>query len=149
MIYYKKPMKPEILNLNLRSALLYVPDEGLEPFKYNEGEKGFLREKLFCFELDENEYLSIEPDKDRLLGRLVFGGQAAGTVQDEGKTLELPEGNYLFAQMRQLLNREEIGALAVEIQQEALWQRLRPGKLLYLRYLFEDNSPVTQLFRPV
>jgi hypothetical protein len=77
-------------------------------------------------------------------------------VPDEGsrdnaekETLcELPRGDYLFAQIRQVLNREEIVSMAVEIQKEGLWQRLKPGKRLYLRFLVEDGSFVTQLFRP-
>jgi len=136
-------MELEILRLNLLSPLHYVPLENPDPFAYREGSG----EMLFCFDLDEDERRSFEPDRTKLLKKLIFGGKSAGETAGE-MLLELPEGNYLFAQKREILSREDIIALAVEIQQEGLWQRLLPGKRLYLRYLFEDNKPVTQLFRP-
>ena len=102
---------------------------------------------LFCFALEEKQRLSFEADGKELLKELIFGGKAAsGPV--EGMFWELPGGNYLFAQKREILDRQGIIALAIEIQQEGLWQRLQPGDRLYLRYLYEDNCGVTQLFRP-
>jgi hypothetical protein len=120
----------EIQTLTLLFPIYYTSAEG-EPFNYKEGDG----EKLYCFQLNENEYNNFEPDKETLLGSLVFS-QA------------LPEGNYLFAQKREILSRDEIIEMAVEIQAEGLWQRLKPGKTLYLRYLFEDSKAVTQLYRP-
>jgi len=120
----------EIQTLTLLSPLYYTSTEG-DPFNYREGDG----EKLYCFRLDENEYSCFEPNKETLLGRLVFNQV-------------LPEGNYLFAQKRAILSRDEIIDMAAEIQAEGLWQRLKPGKTLYLRYLFEDSKAVTQLFRP-
>jgi hypothetical protein len=120
----------EIQTRTLLAPLCFSPAEG-DPFNYREGDG----EKLYCFQLNENEYNNFEPDKEALLGPLVF-------------SQELPGGSYLFAQKRELLSREEIIDMAVEIQAEGLWQRLTPGKTLYLRYLFEDSSAVTQLFRP-
>ena len=108
---------------------------------------------LFCFELNEEQYRSFEPDKTALLSNLIFGGQAA-CMDGKGKTeagpefRELPPGDYLFAQKRELLSREDIINMASEMQSEGLWQRLKPGKRLYLRYLYEDGCQVTQLFRP-
>ena len=136
----------EIFRLKLIKPLYFTGMEKPEPFDYREGEGGVSGgEKLYCFDLDEVQANSFEPDKDKLAGKLVFGGNAAG----EDKTLhELPQGDYLFAQKREILNKDEIFSLAVEIQQEGLWQRLELGKRLYLRYLFEDGSSVTQLFRP-
>ena len=144
----------EIMKLNLLSPIFYAPLAGVDPFSYKDGSG----EKLFCFELDETQRLSIEPDKNILLGALLFGGEAAGNAvgnavgkaddDSREKLFELPGGNYLFAQERKILNRDDIIAMAVEIQMEGLWQRLLPGKRLYLRYLFEDNRSVTQLFRP-
>ena len=126
----------EVYLLHILSPLYFASGE--DPFRYK-GETGGSEnvEKLFCFDLAEDEYLSFEPDKNKLLGETVFG-----------EKLELPQGDYLFAQQRKILNREDIIALAVEIQQEGLWQRLTPGKRLYLRYLFEDGSFVTQVLRP-
>ena len=135
-----------ILRLNLLAPIHYRLLKGFDPFEYS-GENG---EMLFCFELDESQRLSFEPDPQTLLGILVFGGIALKDVPDEPKTdlLELPGGNYIFAQKQELLNRDEIIAMALEIQKEGLWQRLKPGERLYLRYLFEDDSVVTQLYRP-
>jgi hypothetical protein len=137
-------MKYEISRLNLLSPLFYVSEQGLttgrSPFEYREGEG----ERLFCFELDEEQYRNFEPDEGKFFENLVFEGKAV----DKSSGLELPKGNYLFAQQRKVLSREETSAMAAEIQKEGLWQRLKPGKRLYLRRLFEDGSPVTQLLRP-
>ena len=139
-------METEIIRFNLLSPLCYVPEENPNPFGCREGSG----EKLFCFELDEAHYNSIEPDETKLLGNLIFGGEVAGPdkVVGAAETLELPKGNYLFAQKREILSQQDITDMAAEIQQEGLWQRLLPGKKLYLRYLFEDGRFVTQLFRP-
>jgi hypothetical protein len=144
----------EILRLNLLSPIYYVPVNGLDPFAHRGGEA----ENLFCFELNKTQRLSIEPDKKTLLGALVFGGKAAGAAPEKaqfsgsgeaGETLiELPRGNYLFAQKRETLCREGIIGMAVEIQTEGLWQRLKIGETLYLRYLFQGGQGLTQLFRP-
>ena len=123
-----------IMRLNLLSPIHFSHGDRLDPFNPGLGDG----EKLFCFDLDETQNLSFEPDKARLLGNQVFGGA----------NRELPKGDYLFAQEREILSREEIISLAAEIQQEGLWQRLIPGKRLYLRYLYEDGSWVTQLYRP-
>ena len=136
-------MEVEITRLNLLSPLYYVPEKKPDPFAYREGDG----EKLFYFELDEIQYRNIEPDKEKLLGNPVFGGKAASLDEAAG-TLELPRGNYLFSQKREILNQEDIIDLAVEIQSEGLWQRLLLERGLYLRYLFEDGRGVTQIFRP-
>jgi hypothetical protein len=137
-------MKPEIIRLNLLSPLYYVRDEEADPFGRREGSG----EMLFCFELDPVQGLSIEPDEGRLLSALVFGGRAAGGGASEKAALQLPAGKYLFSQVREPVSREEIAGMAAETQKEGLWQRLSPGKELYLRYLFEDGRGVTQVFRP-
>ena len=134
-------MEYEILNLNLASPLFYILDTESAPFDYRED-----GEKLFCFQLEEAEYLRFEPDKEKLIGRLLFSGKVAEN-NTEG-AIELPSGNYIFAQEKRHLNREEIADMAAEIQSEALWQRLKPGDKLFLRYLYEDGNWVTQLFRP-
>jgi hypothetical protein len=46
------------------------------------------------------------------------------------------------------LNREEWLDMALEQQKDGLWERYKPENRLYVRYLFEDGCPVTQLFRP-
>jgi len=149
-------MKFDILHLNLLSSLYYIPRgnspaETLDPFDSHDIITRRGRETLFCFELDETECESFNPGKEKLFGHLVFCGEAAGepAEKEPAALLELPQGKYLFSQKRELLNREQIVSMAVEIQQEGLWQRLKPGRRLYLRYLFEDGKWVTQLFRPV
>jgi len=124
-------MEIEIKRLNLLSPLYYIPGKDSDPFGYCEGDG----EKLFCFELDEALARDFEPDKTKLL-------------KNPESPAVFPQGNYLFAQKREILSQEDIIDVAVEIQQEGLWQRLQLGEKLYLRYLFEDGCPVTQLFRP-
>jgi hypothetical protein len=151
----------EIQKLSLLIPLYYVPELMPNPFAGGDSapltESG--EEMLYCFELDETQYLNFEPDKTLALGSFVFGGAARG---DKSRTaysfpgnaergeafLELPAGNYLFAQERKVLDKESVINMAVEIQLEGLWQRLKPGRRLYLRRLFEDGSQVTQLLRP-
>jgi hypothetical protein len=139
-------MKPAIITLNLLSPLYYTKDEKADPFVW-EAENG---ETLFCFDLDPAQSVSIEPDESRLLAGLVFGGRAVEEGAGEGREgrFQLPAGNYLFSQEREILSRGEIIEMAAETQKEGLWRRLRPGGQLYLRYLFEDRRGVTQVFRP-
>jgi hypothetical protein len=162
-------MRLEIIRLHLVSPLYYLRDEGIdrnnanrgnnpgnvnreknrenmiEAFSYREGEG----EMLFHFELDPNQSQSIEPDEGLLLSALIGGGRAADPAEIcPGEALLLPEGNYLFSQVREILSRGDIESLAAEVQKEGLWQRLSPGNELYLRYLFEDGRGVTQILRP-
>jgi len=146
-------METGISRLNLISPLYYAPGEKTDPFSYREDMEGAAGvEELFCFELDESQFRSIEPDREKILGVLVFCGVSATDTAPKAaegeKLLQLPRGDYLFVQKRAILSREDTAGLAVELQQEGLWQRLLPGKRLYLRYLFEDGRGVTQLFRP-
>jgi len=145
-------MGTEIFNLYLVSPLFYCQFDESGPLGFGGAAGGGTitgpgEEKLFCYELDEAQYRSIEPDGEKLIKKLVFGGKTAGSASGE-KILELPGGKYLFAQKRENLSREETLAMAVEVQQEGLWQRLEIGNRLYLRYLFEDGRMVTQIYRP-
>jgi hypothetical protein len=139
-------MKPKIITLNLLSPLYYTRDETADPFAWK-AENG---EMLFCFDLDPAQSVSIEPDESRLLSGLVFGGRAAeeGAGEPYEGWFRLPAGHYLFSQSREILSRKEITEMAAEAQKEGLWQRLRLGGVLHLRYLFEDGRGVTQVFRP-
>ena len=111
------------------------------------------QELLFCFTLNGEQAESIEPEAEHLLGEMLFAGKglaclpAAGRQAGRGDVL-LPAGRYLFSQRRSALDREKCLALAVEQQKDGLWERLKPENRLYIRRLFEDGSPVTQLFRP-
>jgi hypothetical protein len=86
-----------------------------------------------------------------LLGSLLFAGEKlSGTETPHNKAaIQLPAGKYLFVQRREALNREDCLALAAEQQKDGLWERFALTEKLYVRYLFEDGKPVTQLFRPL
>ena len=146
----------EFHHLNLISPLFYR-ESGDEEILIQKNKK-FLsgqiengEEKIFCYELDEHEFLNFDPDKEKLIKKLIFCGNRINEAENEKeilKKIELPKGFYLFSQNRKLLNREEIMDLVIEVQKESLWQKLKPCDLFYLRFLFEDNSIVTQIFRP-
>ena len=130
--------------LDLRTALEYEEAPGLIPFERLPSADEAAQELLFCFELNREQAGRIDPEADCFLGELVFSGRGKG---GQGKA-RLPAGLYLFVQQRGVLNREECIGMAIEQQKDGLWERLRPGDCLYIRYLFEDGSPVTQIFRP-
>jgi len=134
----------EILNLNLMAPLYYTRDADSE---LPEDEVFSGGERLYCFELDEKQRTSFEPDRAEIIGKLLFSGKITEKAEGEPKA-ELPRGKYLFAQERRILNMDEIIAMAIEIQQEGLWQRRKLSDRLYLRFLHEDGCFVTQLFRP-
>jgi hypothetical protein len=134
-------MKFEIFRLNLVAPLVFAPQAEADPYNIP-SDKLFRQiegggEYLFCFEIDSSESLKFEPDPAGLLGPLANTGNPI-----------LPAGQYMFSQMRSILGKDEILEMAVEIQKEALWQRLVPEPRLYLRYLCEDGRGVTQVFRP-
>jgi hypothetical protein len=104
-------------------------------------------EQLFCFAIDGGHSQSIEPDRERFLGPLLCAGQSAESGAGR-ESVTLPAGHYLFVQKREALGREECIDMAIEQQKDGLWERLMPQARLYVRYLFEDGKPVTQLFRP-
>jgi hypothetical protein len=150
----------DILKLDLRAPLFYIRDDSLDPF----GPSPFTGEYLFCFTLTAEQGFRIDPGDvpwDIPKGDSP-GGTYLGSLIDRGKrdpspekgssascrSFELPQGKYLFAQVRERLNRKDSIAMAMEIQKEGLWERLVLDSRLYLRYLFEDQSPVTQVFRP-
>ena len=156
-----------LIHLDLRAPLSYTDAPGLTPFACLPPESEAAGELLFCFELDGEQAKRIDPDKDHFLGKLVFAGQSGPLANPAGSgdygDRQLPAGLYLFAQQRRTfssrtlgsrtkgsraLGREDCIAMAIEQQKDGLWERLRLGDRLYIRYLFEDGSPVTQLFRP-
>jgi hypothetical protein len=150
LFFQKKLMYPvimedlNILRLNLVSPLMYARLEEPVPLPVP-GEALPEGEGLFCFELNPAQAGSIEPEEADYLGPLVFQGSGGSG----GPPVELPAGWYYFAQARRVLNREEILCLALEVQKEALWERQTPEPRLYLRYLSEDGTAVTQVWRPV
>ena len=93
--------------------------------------------------------MRIDPQADVFLEKLVFSGKNDGKGGETSGEVCLPSGLYLFFQKRIALNREECINMAIEQQKDGLWERLRLENRLYIRYLFEDGSPVTQFFRPI
>ena len=150
-------MKQEIILLNLLNPLFYVsekiPDAFANPFENTSATDLKKRETLYCFEIDERAAVEFEPGRQYFPGTMVFAGRiSAEKIAENNKNnpalLELPRGNYVFSQMRGFPGKDEIISLIIEVQQECLWQRLVPGPGFYLRYIYEDNSPVIQVFRP-
>jgi hypothetical protein len=138
-----------LVRLNLCAPLPYAADPALTPFSYETGSGPTAGEQLFCFEIETGQSRSIEPDPPLFLGPLVFAARSAGAGQGTSDLRSaLPAGQYLFAQERSALGREECISLAIEVQKDGLWEGLELEPRLYVRYLFEDGKPVSQLFRP-
>jgi len=131
------------MNLNLREALLY---KKIDEFLCQGTEAH--RETLLCYELNPTQSRSIEPLKEQLLGKLLFAGQTVENSEKE-QIITLPEGFYLLEQCRKeaVLNEDEWLDIAIEQQKDGLWERNKLGNLLYVRFLYEDGSFVTQVFR--
>jgi hypothetical protein len=143
--YHQIMWKEGARRLELLAPLPYTPVPGLIPFQPGiEARIGRGEELLFCFILDTTQGRNIEPDPAVLLGPLA----AAGSADPPGGAMELPRGRYLFAQERAFLDREDVILMAVELQKDGLWEGLGLENRLYLRYLHEEGSAVTQLFRP-
>jgi hypothetical protein len=132
-----------LVHLDLRAPLQYEEAPGLDPFTCPPANET-APELLFCFELDREQAGRIDPEAGRFLGELVLSGTGDGK---QGK-IQLPAGLYVFTQQRRALSREECVSMAIEQQKDGMWERLHLEDRLYIRYLFEDGSPVTQLFRP-
>ena len=110
-------------------------------------------EILLCFKLNPQECYYIEPDRSKFLGKTLFIGKKIHLpepLSSAGNEAILPAGSYLFVQSRgdRPLDREEWLDMAIEQQKDGLWERNKPGDLLYIRYLYEDGAIVTQVFRP-
>jgi len=144
-----------IIRLDLRAPLFYAEAPELDPFNIAsldaQPPDESAPEYLFCFELDQEQAQSIEPQPELFLGRLLFSGKSVENQQGDRtfKESQLPAAQYLFAQKREVLDREAIIDMAIEQQKDGLWEKNKLENLLFLRLLHEDNSPVTQLFRPI
>jgi hypothetical protein len=144
-----------LIRLEICAPLFYINSPEQTPFPRNiKGETldDCSGERLFCFELDPEESLSIEPRRERFLGPLILSG--SGPVQEtdlraESGIIQLAAGVYLFTQKREVLDREACIDMAIEQQKDGLWERYKLQNRLYIRRLFEDSSPVTQIFRPI
>jgi hypothetical protein len=133
-----------LMKLDLRSPLTYARTVDL-PAVMAENE-----EFLLCFDLDRAQSLSIEPESELLLGRLVFSGRKSGGCDSfQAEEVFLPAGIYLFVQAAGALDRKEWLDLAIEQQKDGLWERHKPENRLYVRFLHEEGKFATQLFRPL
>ena len=103
---------------------------------------------MFCFELDYQQAQRIDPDPDCFPGKLLRAGRKVQTEGDGQGNILLPAGRYVFVQQRRALDRKECAYLAMEQQKDGLWERHKLDNHLYIRFLYEDDSAVTQLFRP-
>ena len=97
-----------------------------------------INERLICYTLNVQEAISIDPDPNTYF----INKNEAQTV------LEVSE--YFVTQIqKEHLENEALLDAAFELQKEALWNRCKLGDTLYVRQFVEDNSPVTQLWRPI
>ncbi|MCL2802003.1 MAG: hypothetical protein FWD28_09630 [Treponema sp.] len=149
--------KLPLIKLELCNPIIYQKD-------LTQAEGG---EMLLCFEVNPAQGSSIEPKKELFLGNLVFSGaKAPDSLCDLGASVPLcdvlpkisevskvilPIGHYLFVQSRgnTPLKQEEWLDLAIEQQKDGLWERNKLANLLYIRFLYEDEAHVTQVFRPI
>jgi hypothetical protein len=113
-----------------------LPDDSQSPEPFPE--------TLFHFRINHSGAFTIEPDRKDYLGSLIAAGQA-----DTNGSLELPAGTYFFTQVREKLDPGAFIELALELQKEGLWERLRLGKTVYFRTLWEDGAVVSQVLRPI
>ena len=148
---FKMAVTP-LICLDLRSPLAFLKssntlNDPLLPFEKEEF--------LLCFRLNPLESRSIEPDRYQFIEQFVFLGiktdENAAIIHEETKKVILPAGNYLFNQCRseQILNKDEWLDIAIEQQKDGLWERYKPGNLLYIRFLYEDSAFVTQVYRQI
>jgi hypothetical protein len=151
----------EFSRLSLRTSLYYKRQD-LDPFTDLIGPIG-TNEALFCFALNPAQARRIDPEAEQYLGSLIAAGlvlpPAAGTgTLGDPALLKLPAGLYYFTQIRRetsrasgdgWLKRGECVDMAMELQKEGLWERLKLKDRIYVRSLFEDGSRVFQILRPI
>ena len=134
-----------LLNLDLNTPLIYSKIVYF-PAGIRENE-----EFLLFYELNPAQSGSIEPVKELFLLKLIYiGKKPPDTDLADADRIILPAGKYVFSQQRgdsPILNQDELLDMAVEQQKDALWERYNLKNRLYVRYLYEDNAFVTQLFR--
>ena len=131
-----------IYTLDLRSPFLYSKIPVSDPFAVLDS-----GEQAVCFSLPDTNAFSIEPDPENYLGPMVFAGVQSGG--SETPLCSIPQGLYLFGQVREHPKKELFTAMAIEVQKEGLWRRLELEPLVFLRVLKEEDELVTQVLRPI
>jgi hypothetical protein len=139
-----------MMRLELRTPLFYSKIEELPSLIPKNSEF------LLCFNVNPLQSNNFEPDSNTFLENLAYIGEKSTSNppceiirNDAENVVILPAGCYLFSQHRgdAALNKEEWLDMAIEQQKDGLWERHKPGNLLYVRYLHEDGAIVTQVFR--
>ena len=95
-------------------------------------------EDMLCYAINSEEAKRIDPQPDRYL--------------DSGpeKTETLSAGQYYITQIRkEQVENSELTDMAMELQKEGLWVRLKLENKLYVRSFSEDGHPVLQLWRKI
>ena len=155
-------MDSHYVKLRLCAPLTYKKIENNDDFCINLSKND---DYLQCYEINPQQGSNIEPNQELFLGSHIFSGlrieektdcpstinQGAGEEENPAQEVILPQGTYLLVQRRsdRLQNRSEWLDMAIEKQKDGLWERKKLGSLLYVRYLFEDEQFVTQVFRQV
>jgi hypothetical protein len=113
-----------------------LPDDSLSPEPFPE--------MLIHFRINRSGAFAVETDGKDYLESPISAGQA-----DTNGSLELPAGEYFFTQVREKLDTGAFIELALELQKEGLWERVRLKETVYFRTLWEDGARVSQVLRPV
>ncbi|MDL2229796.1 hypothetical protein LJC14_06055 [Treponema sp. OttesenSCG-928-L16] len=137
-----------IMTLDLCSPVLYQKETRDDPFAAFPAET---EESLTLFEIGPSQHERIDPDPAAFLGKILDSGSIRGDSIDgeEGPVMVLPQGKYVFAQTRDMLDRDGCAEMAMEIQKEGLWRQYTLAPYFFLRRLNEDGAPVSQILRPI
>ncbi len=127
----------KVMKLDLRAPLPYRRELG-PPLTDDD-------ERVCLYELDDRTGQDLDPQAEGYLGEPIL---TAG-IHGAGEEVAVPQGTYLFAQLKAAPEPHIQTALAIEVQKEGLWQGLAMGKRLYVRILREEDGTVTQALRPL
>ena len=95
-------------------------------------------EVMQCYVLNPEESNGIDPQPDRYF------------ESGPERTDVLAVGEYFITQIRkEKTDIHELTNMAMELQKEGLWSRLKLENKLYVRQFFEDGQPVFQLWRRI
>jgi hypothetical protein len=132
-----------VVHIELYRTITYVKDDSLDPFAV-EPVKEADAEMLFVFAPDAPD---VGGGGGKYFARLLEAGFELfdGEIHDE---IALERGKYYFIQERAFLKKDAIVNMARAIENFARNEKHKLVNKLYLRYVYEDGSAVTQLFWP-